>query len=166
MQHNEYGLVSVDGLRLHAQEWTPDGGLNGVVCLVHGLGEHSGRYAHLGEAFAANALALNAFDLRGHGKSRGPRGHSPSLEVMFDDISKILQEVRNRFQNQPIFLYGHSLGGNLVLNYIMQETPSIKAVIATRPALYYVLPSNPQHRRLVWEGLCTGYYPPFPCRMN
>jgi alpha-beta hydrolase superfamily lysophospholipase len=135
MQHNEYDLQSGDGMHLYAQEWVPDEDLKGVVCLVHGLGEHSGRYAHLGEFFATNALVLNTFDLRGHGKSEGPRGHSPSLEFIFDDFSLFLEHSKDRHPNQPIFLYGHSLGGMLVLSYAIKKAPSIKAIISTSPIL-------------------------------
>ncbi len=135
MKHNELELQSNDGLRLYAQEWAPDGEVTGLICLVHGLGEHSGRYAHMAEYFNSNGLGLISYDLRGHGKSAGPRGHSPSLEVMNDDFSLFLETARERFPNQPLFLYGHSLGGNLVLNYAIKTTPSIKAMISSAPVL-------------------------------
>ncbi len=135
MQHSEFDLQSGDGLALYAQEWVPGGEIHGIVCVVHGLGEHSGRYAHLAEYFSPNGFVLNTYDLRGHGKSEGPRGHSPSLDVIYDDFSIFLEDARDRYPNQPIFLYGHSLGGNLVLNYGIRKTPSIKALIATSPIL-------------------------------
>ena len=135
MQHNEYDLRADDGLKLFAQEWVPDGDVKGLVCLIHGLGEHSGRYGHLPQYLSDSAFALNAFDLRGHGKSEGQRGHSPSLEAMFEDFSIFLEDVGERHSNQTIFLYGHSLGGNLVLNYATRENPAVKAVVATSPIL-------------------------------
>lgn len=135
MQHNEFNLQSGDGLRLYAQEWVPDEDMKGIVCVVHGLGEHSGRYAHFGEFLTTNAFVLNTFDLRGHGKSEGPRGHSPSLEVIYDDFSLFLEHARDLHPNQPIFLYGHSLGGMLVLDYAIREEPSINAIISTSPIL-------------------------------
>ena len=55
-----------------------------MVCLVHGLGEHSGRYAHLATALTGAGYALLAFDLRGHGQSGGPRGHAPFYEVLLE----------------------------------------------------------------------------------
>jgi alpha-beta hydrolase superfamily lysophospholipase len=135
MQHNELNLQTGDGLHIYAQEWVPDGDPKGVVCLVHGLGEHSGRYAHLGEYLATNAFVLNTFDLRGHGKSEGQRGHSPSLEVIYDDFTLFLEHARDLHPNQPLFLYGHSLGGMLVLNYAIREAPSLNAIISTSPIL-------------------------------
>jgi alpha-beta hydrolase superfamily lysophospholipase len=135
MKHSELELQSTDGLRLYAQEWAPDGEVTGLICLVHGLGEHSGRYAHMAEYFSSNGFAMISIDLRGHGKSAGQRGHSPSLEVMNDDFSLFLETARERFPNQHLFLYGHSLGGNLVLNYTIRSTPSIKALISSGPLL-------------------------------
>ncbi len=87
MKHSELELQASDGLHLFAQEWAPDGELTGLICLVHSLGEHSGRYAHMAEYFSNNGLGMISYDLRGHGKSEGQRGHSPSLDVMNDDFS-------------------------------------------------------------------------------
>lgn len=68
-----------DGIQLHQRRWLPESGCRAVVCLVHGLlGEHSGRYQHFGEAFAAHGLGVYTFDLRGHGQSGGRRSHTPS----------------------------------------------------------------------------------------
>jgi alpha-beta hydrolase superfamily lysophospholipase len=73
---------SKDGLKMFAQSWEPETKPKAVVCLVHGLGEHSGRYAHVGEVFSGAGYALAGFDLRGHGKSGGPRGHIPSFDAL------------------------------------------------------------------------------------
>lgn len=75
MQHFEFGWQTEDGLQLYAQGWQPDTEPRGVICLVHGLGEHSGRYAHLAAFLNQAGYALLTFDLRGHGKSEGRRGH-------------------------------------------------------------------------------------------
>ena len=74
-------------------------------------------------------------DLRGHGKSEGKRGHIPSYESFLDDISILEEEARKRFPGKKIFLYGQSLGGNLVLNYVLRRQPKVKGVIATSPWL-------------------------------
>jgi alpha-beta hydrolase superfamily lysophospholipase len=127
--------TSLDGLRLYGQVWQPSEEAKAVVCLVHGLGEHSGRYQHVGEALARAGFALLAFDLRGHGKSEGQRGHSPSYEALMDDIAVLLQQAESRYPGKPPFLYGHSLGGNLVINFALRRRPAIAGVIATGPAL-------------------------------
>jgi alpha-beta hydrolase superfamily lysophospholipase len=75
------------------------------------------------------------FDLRGHGKTTGQRGHTPSYETLMEDIDRFLGEVEKRFPGCPRFLYGHSLGGNLVLNYVLRRRPALAGVIATGPGL-------------------------------
>jgi len=131
MQHFEFEWQTEDGLRLYAQGWQPETEPKGVVCLVHGLGEHSGRYAHLAAFLNQAGYALLAFDLRGHGKSEGQRGHTPSYEVLLNDISHFLEEAAKRYSDRPRFLYGHSLGGNLVIEYALRHRPQLAGVIAT-----------------------------------
>lgn len=133
--HFEYGFKTSDGLSLYAQGWQPEGDLRGVVCLVHGLGEHSSRYPHLAEALNGAGYAVMAFDLRGHGKSEGKRGHFPSYEVILDDVGLLIDDARERYPALPCFLYGHSLGGGLVLNYALKRKPQLDGVISTAPAL-------------------------------
>jgi len=131
MQHFEFGWQTEDGLRLYAQDWQPDTEPKAAVCLVHGLGEHSGRYAHLAASLNQAGYALLASDLRGHGKSEGQRGHTPSYEALLDDISQLLEEAAARCPDRPCFLYGHSLGGNLVIEYALQRRPPLAGVVAT-----------------------------------
>jgi acylglycerol lipase len=135
MQHFEFEWQTEDGLRLYAQGWQPETEPKGVVCLVHGLGEHSGRYAHLAAFLNQAGYALLTFDLRGHGKSQGQRGHAPSYEALLDDIAHLLEEAAERYPDRPRFLYGHSLGGNLVIEYALRRRPQLAGVIATGPLL-------------------------------
>jgi alpha-beta hydrolase superfamily lysophospholipase len=123
------------GVSFHLHGWEPDGRCRAVIALVHGLGEHIGRYAPIGEAFAEAGFALIGFDLRGHGRSGGPRGHTPTFEALMDDIGVLLETATARYRGLPVFLYGHSLGGNLVLNYALRRLPNIHGVIATSPWL-------------------------------
>ena len=131
MQHFECGWQTEDGLRLYTQGWQPQTEPKGVVCLVHGLGEHSGRYAHLAAFLNRAGYSLLAFDLRGHGKSEGQRGHAPNYEALLDEVSQLLKEAAKRCPDCPRFLYGHSLGGNLVIEYALRCRPKLAGVIAT-----------------------------------
>ena len=107
-----------------------------MINLVHGLGEHSGRYAHVAEALNYAGYHLVAFDLRGHGLSDGKRGHAPGFIQLFDDIQIFLTESNQRFGlGIDPFLYGHSLGGSLVINYCLQRDFHLSGVIATGPSL-------------------------------
>jgi alpha-beta hydrolase superfamily lysophospholipase len=120
---------------MYTKGWGPEKKPKAVICLMHGLGEHIGRYKHVGEALTQAGYALLGFDLRGHGNSAGPRGHSPSYEALMDDIAAFLDQAAERFPKLPYFLYGHSLGGNLVLNYTLRRKPKLAGVIATGPWL-------------------------------
>lgn len=135
MKTFEVGWKSGDGLRFYACGWEPDRESRAALALVHGHGEHVGRYAHVGEALAQAGYALMGFDLRGHGRSDGPRGHTPDYEALLSDLDLLLEQVTNRYPKVPVVLYGHSLGGNLVLNYALRRKPKIAGVIATGPWL-------------------------------
>jgi alpha-beta hydrolase superfamily lysophospholipase len=124
------------GLQFHAKGWEPDRGPKAVVALLHGHGEHVGRYAHVAEMFSQAGYALMGFDLRGHGQSGGARGHSPSFEALMQDIDLFLEQVEHRYPGLPVFLYGHSIGGSLALNYVLRRKPPLKGVIASSPALH------------------------------
>jgi alpha-beta hydrolase superfamily lysophospholipase len=124
-----------DGLDIFAQGWEPERAPKAVVCLVHGHGEHIGRYANVGDAFTKAGYAVLGFDQRGHGKSGGARGHTPSYDALMDDIADLFEQAKKRYPGLPQFLYGHSLGGNEVLNYALRRKPAVLGVIATGPWL-------------------------------
>ena len=135
MKHTKFKFKTFDGLQLFGQNWQPENHPKAVICLVHGMGEHSGRYVHVADALTQVGYALFTFDLRGHGKSSGLRGHTPSYEALMQDISSLLEVANKQFPQLPSFIYGHSLGGNLVLNYILRRQPQLKGVIVTGPLL-------------------------------
>lgn len=124
-----------DGLAFYVQGWEPDAQPKAVVTLVHGLGEHVGRYAHVGKALTDAGYVLVGFDLRGHGKTVSARGHFPSLNVVMQDIRQFFQFISQRYPDLPQFLYGHSLGGLLALTYAIQNKTGLKGVMVTGAAL-------------------------------
>jgi alpha-beta hydrolase superfamily lysophospholipase len=133
MKTLEWHWKSSDGLDFYSQGWVPDGKVKAVVGLIHGLGEHIGRYTHVGAALAEAGYALLGFDLRGHGRSGGPRGHTPTFEAYLDDLDLFLKQMEERFPDKPKFLYGHSLGGILVLTYPPLRHSKLVGVIAVAP---------------------------------
>jgi acylglycerol lipase len=140
MKHFEMNWKAHDGLDIFAQSWEPTMPLpKAVVCLVHGLGEHTSRFAHVAEAFGKEGFVLFAADLRGHGRSGGARGHISSAEDFMQDIDALLEQARARYPGLPIILYGHSLGGILVLHYGLLRKPDVKGVIATSSGLHTAL---------------------------
>ncbi len=135
MENFQYQFQSGDGLELFAQGWKPEGTCKSIVCLIHGLGEHSGRYSSMAEVFCRRGYALFSFDLRGHGKSPGKRGDTPSFETFMEDIQSFHQTVVNRFADIPIIFYGHSLGGLLMLNYLIRRQPKVVAAVSSAAGL-------------------------------
>ena len=140
MNHVEFTRQSPDKLQLYFQGWEPEASLRAVVCLVHGLGEHTGRYAHVAAALNEAGYAVLGFDLRGHGKSEGLRGHTPSYDTLMDDIGRLLDAAAQRYPGKSQFIYGHSLGGNLVLNYALRRKPRLAGVVSTSPAIRMTKP--------------------------
>jgi len=118
-------------ITFYIQGWEPKGKPKALVCLVHGGGEHTGRYEHVGKALNEAGYALFGFDLRGHGKTGGARGHIPSLDEALLDIQRFIGFQRQNFPDTPIFLYGHSLGAMLALAYAIQHPDGLQGVIAT-----------------------------------
>ena len=120
-----------DDITFYIQGWEPEGKPKAILCLVHGLGEHTGRYEHVGKALNDAGYALFGFDLRGHGKTGGTRGHIPSLDEAMQDVQRFIGFQKQNFPDTPIFLYGHSLGGMLALTYAIQHDEGLQGVIAT-----------------------------------
>ena len=120
-----------DDVTFYMQGWEPEGKSKAIVCLIHGLGEHTGRYVHVGKAFNDAGYPLFGFDLRGHGQTGGRRGHFPSLDVVMQDIHQFVEFQRQNHPDQPVFLYGHSLGGLLTLSYTLQHPEGLQGVIVT-----------------------------------
>ncbi len=136
MQKGNFNFSSNDGLTLFGRVWEAEGKPKGVVNLVHGLGEHSGRYAHVADAMTKAGYHFIGFDLRGHGLSEGKRGHTPDYDHILDDVALFLEKSEQLFDPAlPDFLYGHSLGGSIVLNYALRRPNNLAGVISTDPSL-------------------------------
>jgi len=109
-----------------------------VILLVHGIGEHSGRYQHVGQFFAERGFDVAAFDNRGFGRSGGLRGHIDSFRVFLDDIEERLAERRSI--GAPVILLGHSLGGLMVTDYLVSSRPQPDLAVLSSPALAAEVP--------------------------
>jgi alpha-beta hydrolase superfamily lysophospholipase len=87
------------------------------------------------EFYNNEGISMVSFDLRGHGQSGGLRGHAPSYDAICDDIQTVLDGTKERFPKIPVFIYGHSLGGALVLYFLLKRKPDLRGAIVTSPGL-------------------------------
>ena len=135
IEYTDSTWKSDDDLNLHTHTWMPLGDIRGVIVIIHGLGEHGGRYADLAEKLGNTGFIVCSFDLRGHGRSEGRRGHTKRYADLLHDIEAFLDKCRTDFPDLPQYLYGHSLGGNLVLNYATRNHSAVQGIIVTSPWL-------------------------------
>jgi len=130
----EFSIRSFDGTKLFGKTWQTDKKYKGTICLIHGIGEHSGRYKNLAKTLNIFGYNVCAIDLRGHGFSDGKRGHTPSFSAWMTDITYLYQYAQGIYPGS-LYIYGHSLGGNIALNYILQNPNKFKGAIITSPHL-------------------------------
>ncbi|RKQ69015.1 alpha-beta hydrolase superfamily lysophospholipase [Litorimonas taeanensis] len=112
-----------------------------VMSLVHGLGEHSGRYESLAPDLVKAGVAVVAIDLRGHGQSDGKRGVCTDYALLRSDLQALLDTTRRLYPQRPHFLYGHSMGGGVVLDYGFTAEADIMGIMASAP--FILLPKSP-----------------------
>lgn len=111
------------------------GECRGVIILLHGLGEHFGRYDLWCSRFVDAGYSVIGADLPGHGKSGGKRGHIATYYHSEEIIDRMMGEGGDRFPGVPLILYGHSLGGGVVLRYLVKRQPALCCAVVTSPWL-------------------------------
>ncbi|MBN1316810.1 MAG: lysophospholipase [Anaerolineales bacterium] len=134
MIHDESTFKAVDGLELFYQSWKPEKG-KAAVAIVHGFGEHSGRYSNVVEHLVGKGYDVHAFDLRGHGRSPGKRGHINAWSEYRNDVKSFVEMLAAQKPGQPLFLMGHSLGGLVVLEHLLRSPDGLQGVIASGPTV-------------------------------
>jgi alpha-beta hydrolase superfamily lysophospholipase len=133
-----FELHSADNNQLTVYDWSlaADQTTRGTVLLVHGLGEHMGRYLHVAKYFNDWGFNVRGYDQYGHGLSSGPRGGLPSDNRMVDDLDKVIRQTRQNMRpNVPLLLVGHSMGGGIVGRYASLQPTAIDALVMSSPAL-------------------------------
>jgi len=133
MKHKEFSFNRYN-TEFYGQYWQGKH-TKAVVVLAHGMGEHSGRYQHVAKKLTESDFSVVAFDHFGHGKTTGKRGHNPSFEAVLKSVSTTIEKATELFPNKPVFLYGHSMGGNAVINYAIKKKQDLKGIVATSPFL-------------------------------
>jgi acylglycerol lipase len=133
--HEQGFFAAKDGMELFEQSWRPSEPARGVVVVVHGLKDHSNRYADLAASLVANGFAVYAADLRGHGHSEGIRVYIDSFDQYLDDLDVLLQLVMTREPGKPVFLFGHSMGGAIATLYTIRRAPKLAGLVLSGAAL-------------------------------
>lgn len=132
MIHREGHRTGARRLDLYWQGWIPEGLPRAEVVLVHGGSEHSGRYAWVGEQFAARGYAVYAMDNRGHGRSEGPRAYYDRMANVISDLRGFVGQVAEESGRRP-WLLGHSLGGLISLAYTTRHQEEVEGLVLTAP---------------------------------
>lgn len=128
-------LEGVGGVDLYWQGWLPDGEPRGVLLIAHGLGEHSGRYTNVVDTLVPDGWAVYGVDHRGHGRSTGPRVHVERYEHWLADFETFRRAVVARHPGRPVFLLGHSMGGQIALAYALDHQDDLAGLVLSAPAL-------------------------------
>jgi alpha-beta hydrolase superfamily lysophospholipase len=131
-------FVASDGDNVVVQDWPLEPGvaMRGTVIIVHGLGEHAGRYDHVARKLNAWGFAVRGYDQCGHGESGGLPGSLPSDTRLLDDLADIVDSTRTRVpQGTPLILLGHSMGGLVVGRFVSLRIRPVDALIMSSPAL-------------------------------
>jgi alpha-beta hydrolase superfamily lysophospholipase len=131
-------FVALDGDNLAVQDWplASQQVLRGVVLLVHGLGEHAGRYDRLAGQLNDWGFAVRGYDQYGHGESGGPRGGLPTDTRLLDDLADIVDSTRSRMDpHTPLILLGHSMGGLVAARFVALGLRPVQALVLSSPAL-------------------------------
>lgn len=130
-------LEAKDGAKLFTKVFRPETQPVGCIAMVHGYGEHTGRYLRVAEFFCDRGYVFAIHDQRGHGKSPGKRGVAPSYGTLTTDIDLVLAWLESKHPGLPVCLYGHSMGGNLALSRVVADDlpASVRCVVAGSPWL-------------------------------
>lgn len=131
-------FTASDGENLAVQDWPLEPGVTprGVVLIVHGLGEHAGRYDHVAQQLNAWGFAVRGYDQCGHGESSGLPGSLPTDTRLLDDLADIIDSTRARMEpGTPLILLGHSMGGLVTGRFVSLGMRKVDALIMSSPAL-------------------------------
>lgn len=118
MLAENYNIHAGKGTKLFCQSWQPDSPPKAALFIVHGLGEHLERYEELALFMVEKGIGVFAFDHRGHGHSEGKKGHAASVEQLIEDTEFALMKCRSIFLEIPIFIFGHSMGGQITASFL------------------------------------------------
>ena len=129
MEHREGVFQGIGGLELYWQSWRPENAPRAILAIVHGFGEHSGRYMNVVGQFILQGYAVYGFDHRGHGRSPGQRGHINSWGEYRGDVKNFLRLISDQVPDRPVFMWGHSMGALIALEFFLHDPAGLRGAI-------------------------------------
>ena len=153
----EFNIKLSNGQILKGMIQSPGENLRAVIVMVHGIGEHIHRYDHWAAMFNKEAIGFAGVDLPGHGLSDGKRGDIKSYALLGEMIDILIESCKKTFPGCPVYIYGHSLGGGIVLDYLLRRNPEIKGAIVTSP--YLRLAFEPPRIKIVLASVMKHLLP-------
>ncbi|MDY0169450.1 MAG: alpha/beta hydrolase [Thermoguttaceae bacterium] len=159
MQRHEGTFSAHDGTALFRQAWRPEPQWEprAAILIVHGFAEHCGRHAWLATRLVERGYVVDAFDLRGHGKSAGPRAYVDRFERYLDDVDCFFAAVRAGQASRPVFVFGHSMGAQIAALWAIDRQPDVAGIILSSPAIRVAPNVFPLLRR--FAGLVGRWLP-------
>ncbi len=142
-QFHEDSFQTLDGLKIYTAAWLPEAAPKAIVLLVHGIGEHSGRYQHVAAFLNEGGYAVYALDHRGHGRSEGERAYFASFDQPVNDLKHYLDLIRQRHPHDKIFVYGHSMGALISLLFTLRHQRELDGLILSGAPLAVESTSSP-----------------------
>lgn len=153
----EYNILLRNRQVLKGMISTPGGTPKAFIIFVHGLGEHIGRYESWAALLKEEGIGFTGVDLPGHGRSDGAKGNINSYSLTDEMIEILYEHVSKTFPGIPVFIYGHSLGGGIVLDFILRKNPGFRGAIVTSPWLK--LSFQPGKAKIVLAGIMKHILP-------
>jgi alpha-beta hydrolase superfamily lysophospholipase len=153
----DFNIKLSNGQVLKGMIQSPGDNTLGVIIFVHGVGDHIQRYNHWADLFKKEGFGFTGVDLPGHGRSDGRRGNIKSYALLEEMIDILLKTANRTFPGIPVYIYGHSLGGGVVIDYLLRKNPKIKGAIVTSPWLK--LSFEPSKIKLVMAGVIRYLLP-------
>lgn len=159
MNYKSTAYASFDGMKLSGYLWEPEDKPKALINLIHGFGEYCDRYDHWAMKFTEKGFVVHAIDYRGHGKSDGRRGYVSSFDHYLNDVDILIKESKKLYPELPQFIYGHSLGGNIVTNYILKRKNNFVGAVISSP--WYQLAFDPSALSLLLARVIKRVFPKF-----
>lgn len=164
---HSHQLNAADGTSLCVTDYlVPMQSARGSVVIMHGLGEHSGRYRRLAQFFNECGLSVRCYDHRGHGRSSGDRGDVINGDPLVQDAQIVIEDFAARYRDPP-FLFGHSMGGLFAARFALAQLAPLRGLILSSPALALHLTGvqtvmlDLMHLLAPWLGVPNGLQPKF-----